>query len=43
MLGLKEELTGRMNTTLEQLRRRVTIKDMKLNFKALNDLLLVKF
>jgi chromosome segregation ATPase len=43
MLSIKEELNGRLNTTLEQLRRRVTIKDMKLNFKSLNDLLLVKF
>ena len=32
-----------MDNVIVQVRNRVSIKDMKLNFKALNDMLFVKF
>jgi len=43
MSGLRTELQGRLDTIIVQVKNRVSVKDMKLNFKALNDLLLVKF
>jgi hypothetical protein len=36
-------LSGRLDSVLEDLRLRVSITDMKLNFKKLNDMLFIKF
>lgn len=43
MAGMRVEMTGKMENILEQIQLRVSIRDMKSNFKALNDLLFVKF
>jgi len=43
MKGLQTELCGRLESVNDNLRLRVSINDMKLNFKSLNDMLFVKF
>lgn len=43
MVGLRLELTGRLDTALDSLNRFVTLRDVKINFKTLNDMLFVKF
>jgi len=36
-------MEGRLDNVLEQCEQKVSINDMKLNFKTLNDMLFVKF
>jgi hypothetical protein len=43
MVGLRMELTGRLDTALDSLNRFVTLRDIRINFKTLNDMLYVKF
>ena len=43
MNGLRTELNGRFDNIRDQLSGRVSVRDMELNFKVLNDLLFVKF
>ena len=43
MVGLRLELTGRLDTALDSLNRFVTLRDIRINFKTLNDMLFVKF
>lgn len=41
--SLKAETNGRMDTLFFQLSRKISIDDMRKNFKALNDMLYIKF
>ena len=43
MQGLRTELSGRLGTVIDACALRVSITDMTLNFKTLNDMLFVKF
>ena len=41
--SIQTVMEGRLDNVLEQCEQKVSINDMKLNFKTLNDMLFVKF
>ena len=43
LAGIKTEISGKISYCMEELKNRASVRDIKINFNILNDLLGVKF
>jgi hypothetical protein len=43
MAGYATEIEGKLDLVKNEIKTRVSVRDLKLNFKTLNDMLYVKF
>ena len=43
MIKMKEDIVRKMDVAMDEMKTKVSIQDLRINFKALNDLLFVKF